>query len=106
MRPSIAAPALVLVMTPMAALPCGAQQAKSPAPIAVITKLYQEFAGEAVIENTDLSTPDLFGRPKAAMARYLDDRLIALVMADRACTERTKEICNLDFMPIWDAQDA
>ena len=39
------------------------------------------------------------------MARYLDDQLVTLVMADRECSRRTQEVCNLDFAPIWDSQD-
>jgi len=79
-------------------------QAPSAA-LAAVTKLYQDFAAEAVIDTAELSMPDLFGRPKAAMARYLDDELVALVLADRECSRRTHEVCNLDFAPIWDSQD-
>ncbi len=78
----------------------------APGPLAVVTKLYQEYAAQAVIDSPEFSMEDLFGRPRAAMARYLDDPLIALVLADRACSARKQEVCNLDFMPIWDAQDA
>jgi hypothetical protein len=73
--------------------------------LAAVAKLYQDFAAEAVMETADLSIPDLFGRSKAAMARYLDDELIALVLADRECSRRKDEVCNLDFAPIWDSQD-
>jgi len=72
---------------------------------AVVARLYQEFAAEAVIDTPELSIADLFGRPRAALARYLDEPLVALVMADRACSQRTQEVCNLDFAPIWDSQD-
>lgn len=81
-----------------------AAQSGSDAPAAV-AKLYQEFAAEAVIDTQDYSIQGLFGRPKAALARYLDDRLVALVLADRACSARTQEVCNLDFSPMWDSQD-
>jgi hypothetical protein len=70
-----------------------------------VAKLYQDFAAEAVMETAELSIPDLFGGTQTTMARYLDDRLVALVMADRACSRRTQEVCNLDFSPIWDSQD-
>src|SRR5215831_2133119 len=82
-----------------------AQPAAAPGPVATVTRLYQEFAAEAVIDSPELSIEDLFGRSKAAMARYLDDSLIALVLADRACSEKKQEVCNLDFAPIWDSQD-
>ncbi len=84
--------------------------AQPPAPaataVAAVARLYQDFAAEAVIDSPDLSIEDLFGRPKATLSRYLDDALVALVLADRACSRRIQEVCNLDFSPIWDAQDA
>jgi len=87
-------------------LPVPSQPAASAgSAVAAVTRLYQDFAAEAVIDSPELSVPDLFGRPKATLARYLDDALIALVLADRACSQRTQEVCNLDFSPIWDAQD-
>lgn len=82
----------------------GATQAVTDAPAAV-ARLYQDFAAEAVIDTQDYSIEGLFGRPKATLARYLDDRLVALVLDDRACSARTHEVCNLDFSPMWDSQD-
>jgi hypothetical protein len=74
--------------------------------VSAVAKLYQDFAAEAVIDSPELSIEDLFGRPKATLSRYLDDALVSLVLADRACSRRTQEVCSLDFSPIWDAQDA
>jgi hypothetical protein len=105
-RQQIAIAAASLLVT---AAPASAQVPPSvtaPTPLAVVTKLYQEYAAQAVIDSPEFSMEDLFGRPKAALARYLDDPLIGLVLADRACSARKQEVCNLDFMPIWDAQDA
>jgi hypothetical protein len=82
-----------------------AQAAGQATAVAAVAKIYQDFAAEAVIDSPDLSVLDLFSRSKTAMARYVDDSLIALVMADRACAERTQGVCNLDFAPIWDSQD-
>lgn len=82
-----------------------AQPAQTPGAVAAVAKIYQDFAAEAVIDTPDLSIEDLFGRPKLALARYLDDELVALVLADRACSQKKQEICNLDFAPIWDSQD-
>jgi hypothetical protein len=92
---------LVLVSATAAA----AQPSAAPNAVAVVAKVYQDFAAEAVIDSPDLSTLDLFSRSKASMARYLDDGLIALVLADRACSARSGDVCRLDFAPIWDAQD-
>ena len=84
-----------------------AAQASAPAvsAVAAVTHMYHDFAAEAVVESAEVSVQDLFGRPKATLARYLDDALVALVLADRACSRRTQEVCNLDFSPIWDSQD-
>jgi hypothetical protein len=85
-----------------------ASAAQAPAEqtaVKAVAKIYQDFAAEAVIDTADLSILDLFSRPKATLARYLDDDLVALVMADRDCSRRKNEVCNLDFAPIWDAQD-
>lgn len=84
-----------------------AQPAASAASaVTAVAKLYQDFAAEAVIDSPELSIEDLFGRPRATLSRYLDAALVSLVLADRACSRRTQEVCNLDFSPIWDAQDA
>ncbi len=82
-----------------------AQPASTANAVAAVAKVYQDFAAEAVIDSPELSTADLFSRSKAVMARYLDDGLITLVLADRACSARTGDVCRLDFAPIWDAQD-
>src|SRR3954469_4687911 len=98
---------MLLALTLRAALALTAATPLSPVPdaVAAVARLYQDFAAEAVIDSPELSIEDLFGRPKVALARYLDDSLVALVLADRACSRRTQGVCNLDFAPIWDAQD-
>ena len=73
--------------------------------VAAVVKLYRDFAWGAVSDDPELSQLDLFGRSQAEMARYLDSKLIALVMQDRACSRKTQGVCNLDFSPIWDSQD-
>jgi len=83
----------------------GAQPSDTPGPVAAVAKVYQDFAADAVIDTADLAPPELFSRSKVVMAKYLDDSLIALVLADRACSEKSGGVCNLDFAPIWDAQD-
>jgi hypothetical protein len=49
--------------------------------------------------------PGLIEQPRAVLRRYFDDSLTNLILEDRACAERTHEICRLDFSPIWDSQD-
>ncbi len=92
---------VVLSMAPSA----NAQPRRPSGAVAAVAKLYQDFAAEAVIDSAELSVEDLFGRPRAMLAKYLDDSLVALVLRDRECSRRSQGICNLDFAPIWDSQD-
>ena len=101
MRSAVLAAAYVLA----AAVTAAAQPPPPASAVAAVAKMYQDFAAEAVMDTPELSIPDLFSRSKIAMARYLDDPLIALVMADRECSRRKSEVCHLDFAPIWDSQD-
>ena len=39
------------------------------------------------------------------LGRYFTPELTALFLKDAECRERTKEICNLDFDPVFAAQD-
>jgi hypothetical protein len=69
----------------------------------VVAKLYKDFAWEAVPGHAE--KPGLIEQPRAVLSRYFDDTLTALILEDRKCVERTKEVCRLDFAPIWDSQD-
>jgi hypothetical protein len=68
-----------------------------------VAQLYKDFAWEAAAGHTE--KPGLIEQPRAVLSRYFDDGLTSLILADRACVERTKEVCRLDFSPIWDSQD-
>lgn len=82
-------------------------QAATPVngPVTLITTLYKNYAWEAVIEQPDLSSLDLFDQPRNVLARYFDERLVRLILRDRECAEKTHEVCRLDFMPMWSSQD-
>jgi hypothetical protein len=83
-----------------------AQRSPKSGAVALVVQLYADFACEAVVD-----TPGCDGRhqlvdqPRPVLARYFDDRLVQLWLADRACAARTHETCNLDFMPMWASQD-
>jgi hypothetical protein len=70
---------------------------------AVVSQLYKDFGWEIALNHPD--KPGLIDQPRAVLRRYFDDSLTSLILADRACAERTHEICRLDFSPIWDSQD-
>ena len=42
---------------------------------------------------------------KQQLSRYFSPALTALFLRDAECVERTKEVCNLGFDPIFAAQD-
>ncbi len=70
---------------------------------AVVSQLYKDFAWETVADHAE--KPGLIDQPRAVLRRYFDDGLTNLILEDRACAERTHEICRLDFSPIWDSED-
>jgi len=72
-------------------------------PDAVVSQLYKDFAWETVPDHAE--KPGLIDQPRAVLRRYFDDGLTNLILEDRACAERTHEICRLDFSPIWDSED-
>ncbi|HEV8215211.1 MAG TPA: hypothetical protein VGP95_05235 [Gemmatimonadaceae bacterium] len=81
------------------------QSVRSGSALEVVARLYRDFAWEAVVETPNWQGHELLDQPRAVLARYFDNELIRLWLADRACEARTHEICKIDFMPIWDSQD-
>jgi hypothetical protein len=49
-------------------------------------------------------TRDWFG-DKQTLSKYFDKGLTALFLKDAECMKREQGVCNLDFDPIYDAQD-
>jgi hypothetical protein len=99
---------LVALLMPAAAIEdCLAQSESSPlaGPVAVVYRLYRDFAWEAVISEPRGDDSGVMEQPKAVLERYFDTRLTNLILKDRECAQRTGAICNLDFAFIWDSQD-
>ena len=74
-----------------------------PPQVEVITRLYHDFAFEAVLENS--TAEGFIDQPKNVLLRYLTPKLADLLLRDRQCASTTHEICRLDFMPLWGNQD-
>jgi hypothetical protein len=75
-------------------------------PVAVVAQLYRDFAWEALIDEPRWPGHSLVEQPRNVLARYFDDTLTNLLLADRACAARVDGECNnLDFDPIWASQD-
>jgi hypothetical protein len=79
-------------------------QAPAEGPDAVVARLYRDFAWEAIFASRK-GEVTFVAQPRAVLDRYLSPELAALVVADRACVQRTKEICRLDFHPVFASQD-
>lgn len=75
------------------------------ADVEVVRLLYDEFAGEAVLEDP-ATQRTLLEQPRIVLLRYFTPKLSMLILRDRECAARTREICNLDFSPMWDSQDS
>lgn len=71
--------------------------------IAAVSKLYQAFAYEAVLDSP--SAPVFVDQPKEVLLRYVTPKLYELIHRDRVCTMTRHEICRLDFGPLWGNQD-
>lgn len=73
--------------------------------VTVVSSLYKDFAWQVFS-----TTNDMFGKPLAhqdekVLQRFFDQELTSLVVGDYRCTVKTREICNLDFDPIFASQD-
>jgi hypothetical protein len=71
----------------------------------VVTKLYRDYAWEVLIMEPCQCSGRFLSESEGVLSKYLAPRLTQLVLADRACAASRKEICNLDFSPIWDGND-
>jgi hypothetical protein len=83
-----------------------AQAAKEPVEKAdaVVVRLYRDFAWQAVFApRRDAVT--FIDQPRAVLERYLEPELATLLLADRACVKKTKEICRLNMDPLFASQD-
>ncbi|MRV76139.1 hypothetical protein GJ700_30970 [Duganella sp. FT92W] len=74
-----------------------------PPQVALVSNLYQTFAYEAVLEAPDAR--GMIDQPRAVLLRYFTPELAELLLRDRACVAKTREICRLDFLPLWGNQD-
>lgn len=82
---------------------CSTALASEDARLVVVERLYQDYAWETGHEQTKRET--FFNERRAVLERYLTRSLANLVVEDQECSRRTREICQLDFSPIWDSQD-
>ena len=93
--------AIGLLLVLLSAAPAFAADAS--ARVALVRAMYQAYAWEAVMARPS-HTP-LFDQPATVLRGYFDEPLTRLILANQACERRTREICRLDAMPLWDSAD-
>jgi hypothetical protein len=103
MRPNFLRHGVFLAMLSLAPA-CLAAPSISPQ-VAIVAKLYQDFAFEAVLEEPEPENALFIDQSRHALLRYLTPKLADLLLRDRKCSETTHEICRLDFAPLWGNQD-
>jgi hypothetical protein len=91
----------VVLFFVLASVSCA--HATEDARIAVVQRLYQDYAWETEPGISKRTT--LFSERSSVLRTYLTQSLSRLVLEDQQCSERTGGICNLDFVPIWNSQD-
>ena len=74
--------------------------------VRVVASLYRDFAWEVLSVGPLGGEPGFIDQPRSVLERYLAPSLVAAIIKDRACVERTGEVCELNFMPLWNSQDA
>jgi hypothetical protein len=87
----------VLISLAFASAACFGADTKNSAPEDFIRSLYrfhQPWKDQA----------RWFG-DKRTLSRYFDEELTALFLKDDECEKKQEGVCNLDFDPIYDAQD-
>jgi hypothetical protein len=79
--------------------------APSEPEVEIVASLYREFAWEAMIDEPLPTTKGLLSQSGASLSRFFTHRVVELLLNDRECSARTKEVCKLDFSPMWASQD-
>jgi hypothetical protein len=100
-------PFTAALVTVSAATACFAQVrgAATGPEVELLASLYRSYAWEVVIDEPLPGTATLLEQPASELGRFFTPQLVALLRKDRECAARTREICRLDFSPIWAAQD-
>lgn len=86
---------LVVAMSSAAAAKCLSAE--------TVTRLYRDFSWEAVL--TRPGVPLFADQSEEILRKYLTARLASALHTDAACKTKRREVCKLDFMPLWGAQD-
>jgi len=77
---------------------------KAVEPNNTVLRLYKDFAWEVLLDTSELKVQGLIDQPRPVLTRYFDNKLVELLLADRACAEKNG-VCKLDYLPWWGGQD-
>jgi len=77
--------------------------AEPDARVAHVARLYRDFAWEVVVARPVAA--GFMDQPRAVLERYLTPELAGLVLEDRACAVRTREVCRIEAAPLWGSSD-
>jgi hypothetical protein len=94
--------AVVLVL--LAAATLGRSAELSPG-VKVVTELYREYAWEMTIAEP-IMRGSVYEAPREKLERYFSAEIASLIVRDRECAERLREICRINFSILWDSQDS
>lgn len=87
------------------AAPGAAAPSARSAEVAVVAALYKAFSWQAISDADRLFGKQLTQQEEAVLRRYFAPELASLLVEDRRCIDRSGEVCNLDFDPIFASQD-
>jgi len=73
--------------------------------VRLVTKLYEDFAFEVVINSPARTRPYFIRSPRATLNRYLMPDLTASLLRNLRMGDKTNEESSLDFGPLWGSQD-
>lgn len=71
----------------------------------VVVRLYKDFGWQAIVASDERFGPGIRTQSKPVLERYFSPSLASLLMKDAECQRTTKEVCKLDFDPLFASQD-
>jgi hypothetical protein len=97
---------LVVGALAAAAMALPAAAAGPDAPLALVRSLYDSERWITRDAPPPRGAQALADAPSARQAAWLDAELVALLAREQRCQRRGQGDCALDFLPLWDSQDA
>lgn len=72
----------------------------------LVRQLYANVPCEAAFQEPGCpGDQELIAFSRDRLSQNSGRRLVELWLRDRVCVAKTREVCRLDFSPVWDSQD-